>query len=133
MRFMLLMIPQGYETAAADAVPSVEQVAAMTAYNTALFESGVLIGGEGLHPPATGARISFADGKPRVVDGPFPQAKEMLGGYWMIDVASREVAIEWAKRCPASPNEIIEVRRVQEFEDCQPELQAAAGEEAAQA
>lgn len=133
MRFMLLMIPQGYETAAADAVPSVEQVAAMTAYNTALFESGVLIGGEGLHPPATGARISFADGKPRVVDGPFPQAKEMLGGYWMIDVASREVAIEWAKRCPASPNEIIEVRRVQEFEDCPPELQAAAGAEAAQA
>ncbi|WP_064747652.1 YciI family protein [Lysobacter antibioticus] len=133
MRFMLLMIPQGYETAAADAVPSVEQVAAMTAYNTALFESGVLIGGEGLHPPATGARISFADGKPRVVDGPFPQAKEMLGGYWMIDVASREVAIEWAKRCPASPNEIIEVRRVQEFEDFPPELQAAAGAEAVQA
>lgn len=133
MRFMLLMIPQGYETAAADAQPSVEQVEAMTAYNNALIEAGVLLGGEGLHPPATGARVSFAGGKPKVVDGPFPEAKEVLGGYWMIDVASREEAIEWATRCPGSPNEIIEVRRVQEFEDFAPELQAAAAVEAKRA
>jgi hypothetical protein len=75
----------------------------------------VLIALDGLHPPSMGARVSFAGGKPMVTDGPFTEAKEVLGGYWMIDVKSRDEAIAWAKRCPASDNEIIEIRQVREM------------------
>jgi hypothetical protein len=126
MRFMMLMIPKGYETAAPDAVPSVEAVAAMMKYNEELKAAGVLITLDGLHPPSTGARVSFAGGNPVVTDGTFTEAKEVIGGYWMIDVASREEAIGWAKRCPASSNEIIEIRQVQEIADFPPDLQEAA-------
>ena len=126
MRFMMLMIPKGYETAPPDAMPSAEAVAAMMKYNEALKEAGVLITLDGLHPPSVGARVSFADGKPVVTDGPFAESKEVLGGYWMIDVASREEAIAWAAKCPASENEIIEIRQVQEMTDFSPEVQEAA-------
>ncbi len=73
-----------------------------------------------------GARVSFASGRPHVTDGPFPEAKEVLGGYWMIQVKSREEAIAWASRCPASDNEVIEVRQVQEFGDFPEDVQEAA-------
>jgi hypothetical protein len=86
----------------------------------------VLIALDGLHPPSTGARVSFKTGKPLVTDGPFAESKEVLGGYWMINVASREEAIAWAKKCPASENEIIEIRQVQEMSDFSPEVQQAA-------
>jgi len=89
MRFMMLMIPRGYETAAAGTMPSAEAVTAMMRYNEALKNAGVLITLDGLHPPSMGARVSFATGKPVVTDGPFTEAKEVLGGYWMIDVKSR--------------------------------------------
>src|SRR3954449_8981924 len=127
MRFMMLMIPGGYETAAPGTVPEdVERVAAMMAYNKALMDAGVLITCDGLHPPSMGARVSFSSGKPVVTDGPFAESKEVLGGYWMIDVASREEAINWAKRCPASGNEIIEIRQVQEMSDFPADVQEAA-------
>jgi len=126
MRFMMLMIPAGYETAAPDAMPPADAVAAMMKYNEALQAAGVLITCDGLHPPSTGARVTFAGGKPVVTDGPFTEAKEVLGGYWMIDVKSREEAIAWAKRCPASANEIIEIRQVQEMADFPPDVQKAA-------
>jgi len=126
MRFMMLMIPAGYETAAPDALPSVEAVTAMMKYNEALKEAGVLITLDGLLPPSTGARVSFAGGKPVVTDGPFTESKEVIGGYWMIEVASREEAIGWAKRCPASNNEVIEIRQVHEMADFPPDLQQAA-------
>ena len=126
MRFMMLMIPKGYETAAPDAVPSVEAVAAMMKYNEELKAAGVLITLDGLHPPSMGARVSFAGGKPVVTDGPFTEAKEVIGGYWMIEVASREEAIAWAKKCPASNNETIEIRQVQEMADFPPDVQCAA-------
>ncbi len=80
----------------------------------------MLITLDGLHPPSMGARVSFATGKPIVTDGPFTEAKEVLGGYWMIDVASREEAIAWAAKCPASADEIIEIRQVQEMSDFSP-------------
>ena len=102
MRFMMLMIPLGYETAPPDVQLDPERVKAMMKYNEALQEAGVLIALDGLHPPSTGARVSFATGKPVVTDGPFTEAKEVLGGYWMINVKSREEAIAWAKKCPAS-------------------------------
>jgi hypothetical protein len=97
-------------------------------YNEALKEAGVLITLDGLHPPSMGTRVSFAGGKPVVTDGPFTEAKEVLGGYWMIDVKSKAEAIEWAKKCPASNNETIEIRQVQEMADFPPDVaKAAAG------
>ena len=126
MRFMMLMIPAGYETAAPGTMPPLEAVQAMMKYNEALKEAGVLITLDGLHPPSTGARVSFAGGKPVVTDGPFTESKEVIGGYWMIEVNSRDEAIAWAKRCPASGNEVIEVRQVQEMSDFTPDIQQAA-------
>jgi len=126
MRFMMLMIPRGYETATPGTMPPADAVAAMMKYNQALKDAGVLIALDGLHPPSMGARVSFAGGKPVVTDGPFAEAKEVLGGYWMIDVRSREEAIAWAKRCPASNNEIIEIRQVQEMSDFPADVQEAA-------
>ncbi len=118
MRFMMLMIPKGYETAAPGTMPDdAKRIAAMMKYNESLQKAGVLLALDGLHPPSMGARVSFAGGKPKVTDGPFAEAKEVLGGYWVIQVKSREEAIEWAKRCPASDNEVIEVRQVQEVAD----------------
>ncbi len=117
MRFMMLMIPKGYEKAAPGALPDAKTIAAMMKYNESLQKAGVLLSLEGLHPPSMGARVSFPGGKPKVTDGPFAEAKEVLGGYWMIQVKSREEAIEWAKRCPASENETIEIRQVQEMSD----------------
>jgi hypothetical protein len=126
MRFMMLMIPAGYAAAAAGTMPSAEAVAAMMKYNEALREAGVLITLDGLHPPSMGAGVSFPGGKPVVTDGPFAEAKEVLGGYWMIDVTCREEAIAWAKRCPASGNEVIEIRQVQEMSEFPPDVQEAA-------
>jgi hypothetical protein len=126
MRFMMLMIPLGYETAPPDVQLDPARVQAMMKYNEALKDAGVLITLDGLHPPSKGVRVSFATGKPIVTDGPFTEAKEVLGGYWMIEVRSREDAIGWAKKCPASENEIIEIRQVQEMADFSEEVQQAA-------
>jgi len=126
MRFMMLMIPKGYETAEPGAMPDARAVAAMMKYNEALKSAGVLLALDGLHPPSMGARVTFAGGKPQVHEGPFPEVQEVLGGYWMIQVKSKQEAIEWASRCPASENEIIEIRQVQEFEDFPADVQQAA-------
>jgi hypothetical protein len=127
MRFMMLMIPGGYEKAPPGTVPDdAKRVAAMMKYNESLQKAGVLLALDGLHPPSMGARVSFSGGKPRVTDGPFAEAKEVPGGYWMIQVKSKEEAIEWAKRCPGSDNEVIEIRQVQELSDFPPDVQKAA-------
>jgi hypothetical protein len=126
MRFMMLMIPKGYETAQPGAVPDAKAVAAMMKYNEALQKAGVLLALDGLHPPSMGARVSFSGGKPKVTDGPFAETKEVIGGYWMIQVNSRQEAIEWATRCPASDNEVIEIRQVQELEDFPADVREAA-------
>jgi len=124
MRFMMLMIPKGYDSPTLG--PSdIAHMADMGKYNESMQKAGVLLAVDGLRPPSTGARISFEAGKPHVRDGPFSEAKEVLGGYWMIDVRSREEAIEWASRCPATPNEVIEVRQVQEFSDFPSDVQKA--------
>ena len=126
MRFMMLMIPKGYESAAPGTMPDAAGVAAMMKYNATLQKAGVLIALDGLHPPSMGARVSFAGGKPKVTDGPFAEAKEVLGGYWMIQVRSRDEAIAWASRCPAAENEVIEIRQVQELEDFPADVQNVA-------
>jgi hypothetical protein len=123
---MMLMIPRGYESAEAGTLPSAEAVTAMMKFNEELQKAGVLLALDGLHPPSMGARVSFENGKPRVTDGPFAEVKEVLGGYWMLQVKSREEAIEWAKRCPGSNHEIVEVRQVMEMDDFPPEVQQAA-------
>ena len=126
MRFMMLVIPKGYESAKPGTVPDAKAVEAMMKYNESLQKAGVLLALDGLHPPSMGARVSFDDGTPKVTDGPFAEAKEVLGGYWMIQVKSREEALEWAKRAPMSDNEIIEVRQVQEMADFPEDVQQAA-------
>jgi hypothetical protein len=126
MRFMMLMIPKGYETAKPGAMPDAKAVADMMKYNESLQKAGVLLALDGLHPPSMGARISFLGGQAKVTDGPFTEAKEVVGGYWMIEAKSKEEAIEWAKRCPGSDNEVIEIRQVQEFSDFPADAKEAA-------
>jgi hypothetical protein len=128
MRFMMLMIPKGYERAAPGAMPDLKAVEAMMKYNKSLRDAGVLLSLEGLHPPSMGARVTFSRGEPQIMYGPFAGNSETLGGYWMIRANSREEAIEWAMRCPASDNEIIEIRQVQEFTDFPADIQSAAAE-----
>ena len=123
---MMLMIPKGYEKAQPGAMPDAKAVAAMMKYNESLQKAGVLLALDGLHPPSMGARVSFPGGKPKVTDGPFIETKEVLGGYWMIQVKSKEEAVEWASRCPGSENEVIEVRQVQEMSDFPADVQKAA-------
>ena len=126
MRFMMLMIPKGYETAAPDALPDAAAVSAMMKYNESLQEAGVLLALDGLHPPSSGVRVSYSGGKRVVTDGPFAETNEVVGGYWLIQVKSKAEAVEWACRCPCSDNGVIEVRQVQEFSEFPTELQKAA-------
>ena len=114
MRFMMMVIPEGYGSAAPDVAPSAEAVAKMMEYNKSLQKAGVLLALDGLFPPSTGARISYMDGKPTVTDGPFAEAKEVIGGYWIIQVRSREEAIEWARRAPMSSRGVIDIRQIAE-------------------
>jgi hypothetical protein len=130
MRFMMLVIPKAYETAGADFVPPADLVARMAKYNESLSKAGVLLELDGLHPPAKATRLAFAGGKARVTDGPFTESKELIGGYWMIQVKSKDEAVEWAKRAPMLDGDVIEVRQVQELSEFPPEIQQAAGRRA---
>jgi len=125
MRFMMLMLPADQCTAAPDALPSAEAVEQMMRFNKSLQEAGVLLALDGLHPPSAGARVRVVDGKVTVTDGPFAEAKEVVGGYWIIDVGSRDEAIAWATRCPIGPGNTIEVRQVFEMSEFPPELRKA--------
>ena len=133
MRFMMLMIPRVYqpdapagEKAGEGFAPDAEIVAQMTKYNEELAKAGALIALDGLQPSSKGARISFTGGKRIVTDGPFIETKEVVGGYWMIQVNSKEEAIEWARRCPARDGDAIEVRQVFEMSDFPADVQRAA-------
>jgi hypothetical protein len=121
MRFMMLVIPKGYEHAEPGTLPDPKMVEKMMKYNESLQKAGVLLALDGLHPPSMGARVTFPGGKAKVTDGPFAEAKEIVGGYWMIQVKSKAEAVEWASRAPMGENEIIEIRQVQEFADFPPE------------
>jgi hypothetical protein len=126
MRFMMLMIPKGYEKAQPGAMPDSKAVRTMMKYNESLQKAGVLLAIDGLHPPSMGARVKFSGGKATVTDGPFAEAKEVIGGYWMIQVKSKEEAVEWASRCPASDNEVIELRQVMEMSEFPADVREAA-------
>ena len=124
-RFMLFMYPnispEQYEEGF-----DADDAAAMTAFNESLTQAGVLLALDGLHPTSKGARVRFQGGKKTVTDGPFTEAKELVGGYWLIDVKSREEAVEWATRAPAADGDVIEVRQVFEMSDFDPDVQDAA-------
>jgi hypothetical protein len=124
MRFMMFMYPEISEE---EWEPTAEDVAAMGRYNEELRKAGMLLSLDGLHPPAEGARVSFSDGEVSVTDGPFAEAKEVVGGYWLIQARSKEEAVEWASRCPGE-NCTIEVRRVFEMEDFPQDVQEAANQ-----
>jgi len=125
MRFMMIMLPNVPGIDEESWTPDAEAVGAMSKYNEELAKAGVLLALDGLQPPAKGARVSFADGSPRVTDGPFAEAKEVIGGYWMIEVASKEEAVQWATRCPGADGDTIEVRQVYELSDFPPDVQEA--------
>jgi hypothetical protein len=127
MRFMMLMIPK-IEDTPEDWMPSAETVQEMMRYNESLQQAGVLLALDGLHSSADGARVAFAaDGAATVTDGPFTEAKELIGGYWVIQVRSKEEAVEWARRCPGREC-VIEVRQVQDPEDFPEEVRAIIAE-----
>lgn len=124
MRFMMLMYPS--EHAEQGTLPDAGLVAEMMKYNEELAKAGVLVALDGLHPSAKGARIHFEGGKPRVQDGPFTESKEIVGGYWMLQVKSKEEAIEWARRCPGRDARFVELRQVFEMSDFPEDVQKAA-------
>jgi hypothetical protein len=124
MRFMMIMYPKIYQTAEAGFVPNMKDMEKMGAYNDALGKAGVLLALDGLTPPATmSARVTFKDGKSKVTDGPFTEAKEVVGGFWIIQVKTLEEALEWASRIPGQDNEMVEVRRLYDMTDFEPETQ----------
>lgn len=130
MRFMLLMIPNIKED---NWMPKPEAVTAMMKFNEALAKAGALLALDGLHPSSKGARVSFSGGKSKVADGPFTEAKEVVGGYWMIQARSKEEAVEWARRCPGDDGNVIEIRQVFEMSDFPADVQKAADSPAVRA
>ena len=133
MRFLVLMIPRVYQPNAPEGqrasevfTPPADAVARMMKYNEDLAKAGVLLSLDGLQPLAKGARVAFSGGKPAVTDGPFVEAKEVVGGFWMIQTKSKEEAIQWVKRCPAAEGDVIEIRQVFEMSDFPPDVQKAA-------
>ena len=122
MRFM--MIVKASKDSEAGVMPGEKLLAAMARYNEELVKAGVMLEGAGLQPSSKGARIRFSHGKRTVIDGPFAESKELIAGYWIIQVKSREEAIEWAKRAPAPHGEDydseIELRQFFELEDFTP-------------
>lgn len=121
MRFMMFMYPQIRDE---DWNPSAEDVAAMSRYNLELRDAGMLLALDGLRPPSESVSVVFEGSEARVVDGPFAEAKEMVGGYWILQARSEEEALEWAKRCPGE-NCRVELRRIFELEEFPPDVQEA--------
>jgi len=122
MRFMILV--KADKSSEAGVLPSEKLLTEMGKFNEELVKAGVMLAGEGLHPSSKGARVKFSGDKRTVIDGPFSETKELIAGYWLWQVKSKEEAIEWVKRCP-NPTEgesEIEIRQVFEAEDFGPEL-----------
>ena len=122
MRFMMLL-PAPAQALEKFAVPSPDIVLPMRKFNQDMAKAGVLLAAEGLHPTSKGTRLRVSGGKPVITDGPFAEAKEVIAGFWIIQVKSKEEAVEWAKRCPLPENGLIEIRQVFENSDFPPELQ----------
>jgi hypothetical protein len=130
MRFVMFMLPNepGQSEATAPQVPTAEAVSEMTKYNDELVKAGVMLTGEGLHPQHEGVRVSWDGGKRRVLDGPFTETKEAIGGFWIIQTKTKDEAVEWAKRVPqvGTTEFTIELRQIFEMEEFPADVQAAA-------
>jgi hypothetical protein len=124
-RFMMLIYPNITDEQYEQGV-SADDAALMQKFNETLTQAGVLLALDGLHPASKGARIGVSGGKKTVTDGPFTEAKELVGGYWLIDVKSKEEAVEWATRAPIDEGDVIEVRQVFEMSDFDEDVQQAA-------
>jgi hypothetical protein len=122
MRFMVIV--KATQDSEAGVMPSQQLLAEMGKFNEELAKAGVLLAGDGLHPTSKGARVRFSGTKRTVIDGPFAETKELIAGFWMWQVQSKEEAIEWVKRCPNPHHEDceIEIRQVFEAEDFGPAL-----------
>ena len=115
MQFMMLMIPnvyRGNKKPASGFAPDPDQMAKMMKFNEELGKAVKILSLNGLHPLSNGARVFFAKGKTTVTDGPFVEAKEVLGGYWLVEATSKEELVKWAQRCPAEEGDIIEIRQI---------------------
>ena len=115
MRFMLQV--RADDKSEAGVMPSRELIEAMGKFNEAMIEAGIMLAADGLHPSSKGARIVFSDAGPRVVEPPFAEPNELIAGFWIIGVKSRQEAIDWAKRVPFEPGGLIEIRQVFEASD----------------
>jgi hypothetical protein len=124
-RFMLFIYPNITDEQYEQGV-SAEDVAPMMKFNEELTQAGVLLALDGLHPASKGARVTLSGGRKTVTDGPFTEAKELVGGYWLIDVKSKEEAVEWASRAPIDEGDVIEVRQVAELTDFDEDVQQVA-------
>ena len=118
MRFMVLV--KANKDSEAGVMPTEQMLDAMAKYNEELNKAGVLLDLSGLQPSSKGARVRFSGTKRTVIDGPFTEAKELIAGYWLIQVKSREEAVEWTKRIPFENDEVVEIRQVFELEDFTP-------------
>ena len=125
MRFMMLL-PAPVDALEACAVPDKELVLSMWKFNDEMKKAGVLLSAEGLHPTSKGTRLRVSGGKPVITDGPFAEAKEVIAGFWIIQVDTKEEALEWAKRCPLPEHGLIEIRQIFENHDFPPELRKEA-------
>ena len=132
MKFLMMMIPRGYQpfTPASERpgegfLPTAEEMAPMGKFNEDLAKAGTLLDVDGLEPITKGARVAFAGGKAIVTDGPFIESKEVIGGYWLIELNSKQEAVEWAQRCPAGDGDVIEIRQIFEMPDFSSHAQPA--------
>jgi len=132
MRFMMVIFRcDNYSSTKPAEVDDVAAFEAMGKYNDQLKKAGILLAMDGLTPPSMGARLTYNGGKPKITDGPFTESKEVIAGYWMIEVKSREEALEWASRIPCMGDGMVEVRRVVEIADFDPEIQKKFAEKSA--
>ena len=119
MRFMLIV--KADKDSEAGVPPSRQMLTEMGKYNEELVKAGVMLAGEGLQASSKGARVAFSAGKPSVIDGPFAETKELVAGFWLVQVKSKDEAIEWVKRAPFE-NAVVEIRQVFEADDFGPAL-----------
>ncbi len=129
MRFLMMVMLSGEEAAKYEAgyMGEPDDYATMGAFNEEMMKAGVMVSGDGLHPTSQGGRVEFSKGGPLVTDGPFAESKELLGGYWIIETATREEALDWARRAPMMPGDALVLRRIMEMDEYTPEQQEAAG------
>jgi hypothetical protein len=130
MRFMVFMIPDVYQPKSGKKLdphhtPDVAMMEKMMKFNKELEAAGAILALDGLQPLPNGVRLAFSGGKAKVTDGPFVEAKEVVGGYWLLQAQSKEQVVEWMKRCPAQDGDTLEIRQIFEVADFPEDVQAA--------